>query len=96
LAWEDNARRLSSRYRRGYVCERSPSPDGLEQERLARRFDKQLSDAHDLPGVDLPEDYPPEELSPELRRLIATTLVVLLVAVLAAGYIAIRVMQRIL
>jgi hypothetical protein len=43
-----------------------------------------------------PEDYPREELTPELRSLLATALVWLLALVLGAGYVAVRVTQWLL
>ena len=41
-----------------------------------------------------PEDYPPEELSPELRALAAMRLVLVLAAVLGVGYVAAPLIAR--
>ena len=57
---------------------------------------ERLPDAHDAPMAVSPEDYPPEELTPELRALVATALVWLLALVLGAGYVAVRVTQWLL
>ncbi len=61
-----------------------------------KRLDERPSAEPDPPLSFCPEDYPPEELTPELRALVAMALLSLVTLDVGAGYAAVRVTRWLL